>query len=196
MVINMDKIKKVTWRVIPTSMPSIIRHCSKCNKKMNFYCSEKFRANANQTRVDIWLIYKCTKCDSTWKLTISKGIKPRDLPAGLFDKFVDNDRDLAWMYAFDRNFLKQNACTVEYAGIEYAIDGVEGFRDPIQVQLQSPYIFDLKLSALLAKALGVSIGQIKKHVENGKISTEPECDIMKLRIKNDMTLFINSDVFN
>ena len=169
-VIILKEYKQTTWYIVPENTPAIIKHCSKCNQKSNYYCSEKFRINANQSRVDIWLIYKCKKCDSTWKLAINKGIRPRDVPAGLFEQFIDNDKDLAWQYAFDRQFLRQHSCVVDYAGVGYVVQGVEAWDGPLHVRVVSPFIFDLKLSALLAKALGVSVGQIKKLAESGMIS--------------------------
>ena len=180
---------RAAWRIVPTGTPVIIRRCSKCNRKIEYYCSEKFRVNANQARVDIWLIYKCTKCDSTWKLTIEKGVRPRDIPAELFERFISNDKALAWQYAFDRRFLKENACVVDYAGVEYSVEGLEAFDGPLLVRLESPYIFELKLSAVLAKVLCVSVGQVKKLVEKGAISAAPDIDIMKYRIKSDLNVF-------
>ena len=182
-------LSKTTWRIVPNGTPAIIRRCSKCNRKIEYYCSEKFRVNANQTRVDIWLIYKCTKCDSTWKLTIEKGVRPRDIPAELFERFINNDRALAWQYAFDRRFLKENACVVDYANVEYSVEGFEVWDGPLLVHLKSPFIFELKLSALLAKVLCVSVGQIRKFVEEGLISAAPEIDIMKYRIKTDLDVY-------
>ena len=32
----------ITLHITPITLPTINRHCSKCNKKMPFYCSEKF----------------------------------------------------------------------------------------------------------------------------------------------------------
>lgn len=198
-------INETTWRIKPTNTPNIIRHCSKCNRKMAYYCSEKFRANANQSRVDIWLIYKCTKCDSTLKLTIYKGIRPHDLPTGLFDKFVDNDAVLAWDYGFDRSFLGQHGCTVDYANVGYVVECdnkhsnrcscEQGNRYncdfPLLVHVDSQHSFDLKLSALLAKMINTSIGQIKRHVEMGQISVDSEINIMKYRIKADQRVSIS-----
>ena len=179
---------------MPRNTPSVIRHCAKCNRKMGHYCSEKFRVNANQTRVDVWLIYKCTKCDSTLKLAIKKGIKPRDIPADLFDGFINNDKNLAWQYAFDRHFLKQHMCVVDYAGVEYSVEGAGEICNPAVIHLKSAYMFDLKLSALLARALGTSISQIKKLVDSGVISTSPACDIMKYRIRADLDVHFHEIV--
>ena len=188
LVIKLNEYKNATWRIMPTNTPVIIRHCSKCNRKSEYYCSEKFRVNANQARVDIWLIYKCHKCDSTWKLTIKKGIRPRDIPAELFERFIVNDKCLAWQYAFDRNFIKQNSCVIDYDSVEYAVEGFEAFDGPTLVRVESPYTFDLKLSALLAKLLCLSVGQIKKLTESGAISAGPEIDIKKYRIKSDLDI--------
>ena len=212
----MDKYSRATWRIIPASTPPIIRRCSKCNRKIEYNCSEKFRVNANQARVDIWLIYKCSKCDSTWKLTIEKGIRPRDVPAALFEQFINNDKSLAWQYAFDRHFLKQNACMVDYASVDYSVEGSDtvvmsenhpeaarffasrqgsandaGKVSPLLVRLECPYVFELKLSALLAKALCISVGQVRKLVESGAISAGPDIDIMKYRIKSNLEIFIH-----
>ena len=203
---------KAAWRIVPANTPAIIRRCSKCNRKIEYYCSEKFRVNANQARVDIWLIYKCTKCDSTWKLTIDKGIKPRDIPAELFERFINNDRHLAWKYAFDRRFLKENACVVDYVSVEYSVEGAaaevvqalkhavisgayacDASKNTLHVRLVSPYIFELKLSAMLAKVLCVSVGQVRKLVDSGVISAGPEIDIIKHRIKSDLDVFINRE---
>jgi len=179
-----------TWRVIPANTPAIIKHCSKCNRKSEYYCSEKFRVNANQSRVDIWLIYKCHKCDTTWKLAIKKGIRPHDVPASLFDQFINNDSQLAWQYAFDKHFLKQNACVVDYTNVEYTVEGNESHSGPQLVHIQSQYGFDLKLGALLAKALGTTVGQIKKHVESGSIQANDDINIMKHKLKAGVEIVV------
>jgi len=159
---------------------------------MEYYCSEKFRMNGTHTRLDIWLIYKCTKCDTTLKLTINKGIKPHDISSDLFDGFTHNDVTLAWNYAFDRSFLKKNDCTVQYANITYSVEGFvpQTWDKTLTVQLKSKYIFDLKLSSLLARVFGISVGKLRSIVSDGLISTNPPCDIMKYRIKSDIEICI------
>lgn len=183
---------EATWYIMPTNTPLIIRHCSKCNRKMEFYCSEKFRMNGNHTRIDIWLIYKCSKCDTTLKLTIDKGIKPHDISNVLFDQFTHNDVELAWKYAFNRNFLKQNDCIVKYADVKYDVEGFEphNLDNPLLVHLRSAYIFDLKLSAFFANVLGISVGKLRNIVNDRLITVYPVCDIMKYRIKQDIKIFM------
>jgi len=159
---------------------------------MEYYCSEKFRMNGNHTRIDIWLIYKCSKCDTTLKLTIDKGIKPHDISSELFNQFTHNDVKLAWIYAFDRNFLKKNECVIQYTNVMYYIDGFEPQKwdNNLIVHLKSKFLFDLKLSVLLSGVLGISVGKLKGIVNNGLITVNPQCDIMKYRIKSDIDIFI------
>ena len=181
-----------TWRIVPQNLPCVIRHCSKCNRKMSFYCSQKFRVNSNQLRADIWLIYKCSKCDTTWKLTLMRGIKPADLSADLFEKFTNNDADLAKKYAFDRQLLKQNDCKIDYSGVDYHVEGLEQLKISSHVSIQSEYFFDLKLSALLSNILNVSVSSIRKLVDDDAITTSLDCNIMKYRIRADFNLSIDT----
>ena len=188
----MIKYNETIWLIIPENLPCVIRHCSKCNKKMKFYCSEKFRINSNQQRADIWLIYKCNKCDTTWKLTLMRGIKPRDLSSDMFDKFTNNDTDLAKKYAFNRQLLKQSGCEIDYKNITYHVEGFNSHKleIPLRARVNSQYFFDLKLSTFLADILGMSVTGIKKYADNGLITTSPECNIMKYRIRADFDLLI------
>jgi len=192
LVIKLNKQATTTWRIIPHGMPMVVKYCSKCNKKMNFYCSEKFRLNANQQRVDIWLIYKCTKCDTTWKLSLMRGMKPADIPAELFDRLTNNDAELAQKYAFDRQLLKQSGCEIDYNGVGYSVEGLsEGdIITPLNIRLESQYFFDLKLSAFLAGVLKTSVSNIKKLAAENLIATSLDCDIMKYRIRTDFDLEI------
>jgi hypothetical protein len=160
---------------------------------MEFYCSEKFRVNSNGARSDIWLIYKCTKCDSTWKLPISKGIKPSDLPPGKFERFINNDAVLAWEYAFDRGFLKRQNCTVEYANVKYSHSCVGNLDFPLQLHVKSAYTFDLKLVKFLAGFLSISVQRVKRLAESSEIRTVPECGILKHKIRGDIEIFIKGE---
>jgi hypothetical protein len=193
---DVQNYKETTWRIVPTNTPAVIRHCSKCNRKMPFYCSEKFRMNGNNTRIDVWIIYKCTKCDTTLKLTIMKGIKPHGIPRELFEKFTHNDTTLAWQYAFDKIFMRKNACVVDYTGVEYRVEGFCGEmpRQPLLVRLESEYYFNLKLSTLLAGVLGIAVNKLKAIIAEGLITAVPECNIMKCRIKSalELTISLNS----
>lgn len=187
----MRKLQEVTWTIKPTGTPAVIRNCKKCNTKKKFYSSGKFRLNGNHTRIDLWLIYKCEKCDATWKLTLKTGFRPEDMDRDVFDRFIHNDEALARAYAFDLDLLKRNDCEINYeVGYE-----VEGFDEripeaPLLIHLKCPFRFELKLSTFLAHQLGISISGVKRLAAVGRIQTVPECDVMKHRIKADLDVLL------
>jgi len=157
---------------------------------MPFYCSEKFRLNANGQQVDIWLIYKCAKCDTTWKLTLFRGIRPDSLPAELFYKLTNNDAALARQYAFDRQL--QAGCDVDYSGVEYKVEGLGTpyLNTPLDIRITSEYYFDLKLSVLLAQILRKSVNNVRKLADAGLITTSLDCNVMKYRIRADLDVTV------
>ena len=185
-------MNETIWTITPTSLPRITRHCSKCGCKSEFYCAEKFRLNSNGARLDIWLIYKCLKCDTTWKLTIKKGVRSHDLPTEIFNRLTNNDKLLAQQYAFDRSLLKQQECEIQYESVDYIVTGFETecLREQLLVHIKCLYPFELKLSTFLANMLGVSVSQIKKLAADGLITANPECNILKCKIKTHIDLQI------
>ena len=78
------------------------RHCSKCKKASRFACSGKFRVNANGKHLDVWLIYRCERCNTTWNQEIYARVKPSRIDKELYQAFLENDWDTALRYAGDR----------------------------------------------------------------------------------------------
>ena len=75
---------------------------------MTFLNTGRFRVNANGNSVDVWLIYQCEKCKHSLNLTIYERIRPGRIPRELYEKFMENDEELAEIYGNDREFLKRN----------------------------------------------------------------------------------------
>lgn len=122
-----------------------------------------------------------------------RGIKPSDLTPELFDKLTNNDKELAWQYAFDRQLLKQSGCVIDYTGVDYCVYGSResGSEESLHVYLTSQYFFDLKLSTFLADRLGLSVGEVRKLAQQNLISTSLDCDIMKYRIRANFTITLH-----
>ncbi|WP_099371564.1 DUF1062 domain-containing protein [Sphingobacterium sp. 1.A.5] len=62
-------VQEFKLEVIVKNTPLLKKKCSRCDS-YRYYCSERFRGNAQKKNIDIWLIYKCTNCDSTYNATI------------------------------------------------------------------------------------------------------------------------------
>ena len=88
--------------------PTVVKYCKKCRKKAEFASSGAFRVNAQRKSLDVWLIYKCKKCNTTWNLTILSRVASGAIPPELLCGFLDNDTELAIRYATDIALIKRN----------------------------------------------------------------------------------------
>ena len=75
---------------------------------MPFISSGRFRVNAQKKSLDVWLIFKCSVCDSTWNMTVLARVNPRSISPDVLRGFHDNDPDLALHYGLDRGLIKKN----------------------------------------------------------------------------------------
>ncbi|WP_088011667.1 DUF1062 domain-containing protein [Gottfriedia acidiceleris] len=185
---SMNENNIITWSIQPKSTPLVLRNCTKCGKKKEFYCSELFRMNANKQKIDVWLIYKCNQCDSTWNVTIFSRINPVDLDKSLFENMSKNDKETAWKYAFDMDTIRRNQAeaifNIDYIAIGENIDFYKKLPQEIFIIIESQYSFNLRLDKLLKNKLNVSRKKLWEMIENGFIFTNPEVNIRKHKIKD------------
>lgn len=87
---------------------TVLHRCGGCGKKQPFVNSYRFRVNANGNQVDVWLIFRCAKCKHSWNLTIYERRSPGKIDPEEYEKFLDNDRELAERYGSDPVFLRRN----------------------------------------------------------------------------------------
>ena len=138
-------------RVTSRRAPTIRWSCSSCGGPRPFECSERFRANANGKRVDIWLIYRCTRCDRTKNLTVVERQRVASVPRALLDAAHCNDAAVARAVARDRSLLRRNGAAV-VEGDDWITDGTAD-RDAI-LDLPEPLL--IRLDTVAAAVLGVS----------------------------------------
>ena len=98
--------------VTSTATPPITWHCPTCRRTERFACSERFRANANGKLVDIWLIYRCVRCDQTKNITVVERRPVARVPRPLLDAAIDNDPATARRLSRDVGLLKRAGARV------------------------------------------------------------------------------------
>lgn len=114
------KIEK--WAIVPKTAPAIIRNCPGCRRKTAFHSSESFRMNANGNKIDVWLIYRCEKCDFSWNLDIYTRISPGFLDRRLYERFQQNDRTTALEYGCCKEILSRNKAEALWEQVEYDVE--------------------------------------------------------------------------
>lgn len=185
----------ITWEVKVKNTPLLIKKCSHCDSD-RFYCSDKFRMNAQKKNIDVWLIYRCVKCDNTCNLTLLSRSKPDLIDKTLFHSFSMNDKDTAWKYAFSTEMERKNNLRLDYSSVEYEVipntsleDLLNLSNEVIKIHIKCEFEFDLKLSSLIRRRFSLSANQVKRMFEDGIITISGNKPPQKHKVKNgDMIL--------
>lgn len=197
----MSYLKKYRWELIPEDLPIVKRNCPKCNEKTHYINSEKFRVNANKNNIDIWLIYQCEKCKSTFNMTIYERTKLCDINKDEYEKFLSNDKELAREYAFNLSIYNKNKVEIILEAVNYEL---------IQKELEIYYInenelvieiickhpIELRADKLLSDKLRLSRSQIKRMHEKGVIFIKDNKNSLNVKVRNGMEIHILKDVGN
>jgi hypothetical protein len=185
----------ITWEVKAKNPPLLIKKCSHCDSN-RFYCSDKFRMNAQKKNIDVWLIYRCVKCDNTCNLTLLSRSKPDLINKTLFHSFSMNDKDTAWKYAFSTEMERKNNLRLDYGSVEYEVipntsleDLLNLSNEVIKIHIKYEFEFDLKLSSLIRRCFSLSANQVKRMFEDGIITISGNKPPQKHKVKDgDMIL--------
>ena len=107
--------------ITPVEGQRIIRNCSKCGGKSVYINTENFRVNANGNSVDVWLIYQCEKCKTTYNLSVYERVKPKSIAREDYEKYMNNDKELAWRVSYTQSILKTNHVEVDTSSGSYRL---------------------------------------------------------------------------
>ncbi|MCA1057467.1 DUF1062 domain-containing protein [Rossellomorea aquimaris] len=182
-----------TYEIIAQETPIVKRNCSKCKTNTEFYCSEKFRVNANQKIMDIWLIYNCTHCEGTWNYPILSRVNINKIDSVLIQKFMNNDIETIWNYAFQINKLRK-LCNDVMTDIRYELkkEKLDSQSNEVTFRLSYKYDFGLRIDKLIAEILGISRSKVNKLSQDGTILLNPNMK-MKSNVIDDLHITVKRD---
>lgn len=177
--------------VIPEVTPLVRRNCPKCKDKSHYISTEKFRVNANRKLLDIWLIYQCSKCKSTWNMSIYERASSKNFSKDLLYRFQENDKELALSYSYNNHVLRKNQAEILWDEVQYTIhvNGTNTFSNKSRGQLYriiNPYEIPISLDKLLSRQLGVSRNKIKSMIEQGTIYNPDKKNLEKLKVYTNL----------
>lgn len=189
----MSYYKKYIWEVVPENLPKVKRNCPKCNEKTYYINSEKFRVNANKSNLDVWLIYQCENCKSTWNMTIYERINPKDINKDEYKKFLDNDKYLAREYAFNLSIYSKNKAEIILEGLNYKIieselDSYYINENELSVDILCNYKMDIRVDKFLSDKLELSRSKIKSMHKNGEFIIKDNKNSLNTKIKNGVEI--------
>lgn len=186
-------MKKIIWEVQSLSLLPVLKYCKKCGRKNRFACSRQFRVNAQHRYLDIWLIYKCCDCNTTWNATVYSRISPQAIKPQLLDGFYKNDNKLVEKYAMDSQFLQENG--VEVGLPQYSVIGdCFSLNETVQLEIKSKYSLSVKVSSIVRNKLLLSEKEYLQLITSGKIKSFPNQDLKKCKLKEGVTLVFDNEL--
>lgn len=191
----MSCLKKYQWELVPENLPIIKRSCSKCNEKTNYINSEKFRINANKNSIDIWLIFKCEKCKSTWNMTIFERIKPYSISKNEYVKFLSNDKKLVREYAFNSSIYCKNKAEVilehmKYRLVQRKLETYDIKENELVIEFVCKYPIELRVDKLLSDILGISRSKIKDMHKKGVVFIKDDKNSLNIKVRDGMEIHV------
>lgn len=190
------KVKK--WSIIPKTSLKILRNCPKCNCKSEYISTEKFRVNANGNYIDIWLIYQCEKCKSTYNLSICERVNIKTLNSAQYEKFLSNNRALAIKCSFDKQLINKNKAEPVYDSVEYDIiqSELEESYDNQNTEIEIAVLYGgkYKLQSILSNILNMSGSKIKKLIEAGEIYSKDKVSLKNKFVTDKIRIIISNKV--
>ncbi|KZK91894.1 hypothetical protein PsAD46_01421 [Pseudovibrio sp. Ad46] len=167
----MSKSLKYVWTLQPENPPHPIIPCKNCGVLKPFKPSGKFRLNANGTRLDAWLIYKCMTCDATWNRPIFERRNRKQIAPDLLEALQINCPEQVKKYAFDKTGLPAIAALREGEGMitihKQIVEGTVQDWTNLEIALNTVMPVNLRLDRLLAQELGVSRNALKLLASQG-----------------------------
>jgi len=194
----MNRNLRKLWLIVPDQLPTVIRRCSKCKGKTEFQNSGKFRVNANGKLLDVWLIYRCSHCDTSWNMTIIKRANPENIDKEEYKGFLSNSPQLAASYGSNRElFIKNKAEIVEvksgYHILKTPVITPGNKEYSLEIQIKNPSALKLRADVLLAGELEVSRSQIKKWFDGGLVTSGQEVLLPGARVMDGMLIQIKKE---
>lgn len=180
----------VNWDIQYISPPPAVRYCKKCGKKTEYVCSGLFRVNAQRRYLDIWLIYKCSNCDSTWNMTIYSRINPKSLNREILEGFHSNNEELAMKYAMDTGLIYKNGAESSLPKYEISGPAVD-FTVPVELHIKSRYNSQIKVSSVLRDMLNLSQNTFEQMLAEESIQSNSGLDLKKCKVQTEIVLLIN-----
>ena len=174
------------------NVPTAVRYCKRCNTKTKFVSSGAFRVNGQKKSLDVWLIYKCSICDTTWNLTVLSRVAPRTIHAKLLHGFHSNDSDLVMRYASDAALVRRSGA--EPCQPEFEIIGADVLCDEsVRVCLTPEHPLDIKAQAALRQKLGLSRRDFDNLLSNGNLVCVSGHDLKKCKLLSEVVVELNAE---
>ncbi|MCV0427383.1 MAG: DUF1062 domain-containing protein [Roseibium sp.] len=156
---------------------------------MPFASTSKFRLNANGSRLDAWLIYRCVFCGKRWNRPLFERQPVSSLPQEQLEALQRNDATFAEQMACHTGKLEAVIEQDAQFTIERRLIGCHDRGEMCaMLTIHNPDACRARLDQILAKGLGMSRKDVSGHLESRDFEL---CDAPKRAIKRPVPKLIS-----
>ncbi len=159
---------QVCWRIIPLETPKVMRRCARCHDIRGFASTDRFRVNANGHRIDVWLVYRCTCCSTSWNRPVICRRRVSDIGQDRYQQFLSNDANTAWTAAFSN----MNGELRSPEDVAFTVVGPRPPERPLYIRLTADFQCQVRLGRVLVEMLKESRSCIQRWQSSGRIVIE------------------------
>ena len=179
----------IRLRVRAAALPEPLRHCSHCGSRQSFATQGRFRLNAQGKRVDLWLIYRCRRCDATWNRAVVERMAVARYEKLLRQRVERDGGAFARELAFDTRSADGSR-----APIEARMELRPPLAGPGTVEIELVDPIRVRLDRVVAGAFGLSRDVLAALVADGRVEADggqraferPAVHGMHLRLRVDL----------
>ena len=192
----MSNILCVQWMITPRTAPQPWLTCSRCGGPRGYRSSGKIRVNANGTRIDAWLIYRCTVCDSSWNRPVVERREVSAIDPDVLLSLQVNEPALVQRLAFDVAALKRWTDHVQKFD-DVVVDKRVLSEKPrcvqsLEIECRVPRQIGLRADRLLASELQLSRSCLQRLEKAARIHAVPPGVNLRRSLRDSTRLIIDA----
>lgn len=179
----------IRLRVHAAALPEPLRHCSHCAGRQPIATQGRFRLNVQGRRVDLWLIYRCRRCDATWNRAVVERMAVARYDRQLRHRVEHDAETFARELAFETRSADGSrvGCEPRYElRPQHAGPGAVRIElvDPVRVRLDRLVAgaFELSRRALA----GLVADRLVRAADGPRAFARPTVDGMRLELRVDL----------
>lgn len=154
------------WAVRRTRLPLLALRCVACPSDRATVGNGRFRVNANNKLLHVWLLVSCVSCDRTSKLTVHDRVPVRSLRGDLLAGYSANSPSLVVDTLLDPLIARRNRFTLDWDGRwELHAPSVPDHPWPLQITVTFDDPVPVRVDWLIAHGLGISRNEVAQRVK-------------------------------
>jgi hypothetical protein len=125
-------------------------------------------------------------------MTVFSRIRTESVSKEFFNKFSENNTEIAWEYAFSQEIRRKNNVEADMESVEYEIlynnilveDLIKMNSETISFQIQCSFDFNVRISTVIRTCLGLSSSKLNLLLDSGTVYFNEKPLQKKYKIKN------------